>query len=551
MCSIAGFVSHNKSYDSEKIVSIMLNEMKHRGPDGYGIQQYDNVTLGMNRLAIIDNKPHAIPFEKDNYSIIYNGEIFNHNSIISQYKNRIFFETSSDIETVLVSYMYKKEKALSEFNGMFAFSIYNQLDKTLFIAKDRVGKSPLYYVKGEDFFAFASEIKALLTLVEPVFHNEISYEAYEFSIERDTLFKDIKQLLAGEYLILDTQSKKLDIKINSYYKIWDNYINLPDDKVRLTLKLSELIEDSVLLRTNNRIHDYTSLLSGGIDSSLIASIAKPDILYTAHYDYQDFDELDYAKLMAKSINRELKIIKPNKDDFLKYHKDIVYYLDTPATWTSFTLFMLLKQIKEDGFKIVLSGEGADELFGGYYRYLLLYHDELLSSIPQMQNYKFLMQNYFNSPVKRYAKLINRGDEKSLEYIENSIQLFYEKSSNIVDFMGITDFYTTMQVLLQMADRLSFSNQIENRSPFLDHRIIEFAFSISHNYKINDYVTKYLLRDVAKKFVPLEIVNRIDKRGFSAPINRWFNQFENKQYDRNFYKNMVFNDWRKIFKVKDV
>jgi asparagine synthase (glutamine-hydrolysing) len=241
----------------------------------------------------------------------------------------------------------------------------------------------------------------------------------------------------------------------------------------------------------------------------------------------------------------LRIVKPTKKDFLKHNKEIIYYMDTPPTWTSFTLFMLTKQIKQDGFKVVLSGEGADELFGGYYRYLLIHHDELLKKVPQMKNYQFLINKYHGSIIDRYTKIINRGDSESKEFLKEFLKEFHINSKDSIDFMGMVDFYTTMQILLQMADRLSFANQIENRSPFLDHRIIEFAFSLDKKYKIKDYTTKYLLKKVAKKFIPNEIVNRIDKRGFSAPINRWFGE---AGYDRSFYKNLVFQEWKGIFNV---
>ena len=533
MCGIAGFISNNPKYNKKDIVRNMLKILSHRGPDGEGIVEVDEIALGMNRLAIIDNIPHQMPFSKDNFYIAYNGEIFNYDAIKGDYK------TNSDIERVLNHYIQKKEKALNDFNGMFAFSIYDKNNKELFLARDRVGKSPLYYAKGKDYFIFASEIKALLTFIEPKLNHEKSYEIFEFSTFRETLFKDIYQLQAGEYLVY----KDSKLKIKSYYKLWENRINLPDDENRLIIRLTELIEDAVLIRTKNRVHNFTTLLSGGIDSSLITAIAKPDVIYTAHYEFSDFDELDYAKLLAKSINRDLKIITPTKEDFLRYNSEIIHYMDTPPTWTSFTLYMLLKEIKKDGFKIVLSGEGADEAFGGYYRYLLIYHDELIKKVPQMKNYQFLINRYYGSIVDRYAKLINRGGDE--DYLKSFLYEIYQNSKDEIDFMGLVDFYTTMQILLQMADRLSFANQIENRSPFLDHRVLEFGFSLDKKYKINDYTTKYLLRKVASKFIPKEIVERVDKRGFSAPINRWFSQ---DGYDRNFYKKLVFKEWKRVFNV---
>ena len=537
MCGIVGIVGNVEN--RLDITKKMLKRLSHRGPDGDGVKEYEDVVLGMNRLAIIDNTPHPMPFEYENFSIVYNGEIFNHNEIC----NSRSFQTNSDIERVLFGYIEKKEKLFKNLNGMYSFAVYDNIEKKLIIVRDKVGKSPLYFIKKDNFFAFASEIKALLELVKPEFNDEITYKAFEFSTSRQTLFKDIHTLLPGEYL----EYSQNRVEIKSYYKIWENKIELPDDETRLILKLSDLIEDAVLIRTKNRVHEFTTLLSGGIDSSLITSIAKPDVIYTAHYDFSDFDELDYAKSLAKSIKKELKIIKPTKEEFLKYNKEIIYYMDTPPTWTSFTLFMLARQIKKDGFKIVLSGEGADELFGGYYRYLLIYHDELLKKIPQMKNYQFLINRYHGSMVERYIKIINRGDKESEKFLKRYLKEFYVNSKGSVDFMGIVDFYTTMQILLQMADRLSFANQIENRSPFLDHRIIEFAFSLDKKYKIKNYITKYLLRKVAKKFIPNEIVNRVDKRGFSAPINRWFKK---KGYDRSFYKELVFREWKEIFNIKE-
>ena len=535
MCAIVGYVGENSSIE---IVKKMLNRLSHRGPDGEGIKKYNNVVLGMNRLAIIDNKPHQIPYEKGGLAIVYNGEIFNHNEICCEAN----FDTSSDIERVLQSYIEKKESSFKDLNGMYAFAIMDR-DK-LILVRDKVGKMPLYYVKKDNFFAFASEIKALLEIVNPTFNEDITYETFEFSCGKETMFKDIYQLLPGEYLIYENGK----IVIKSYYKIWENRIELPDDETRLVLKLSDLIEDAVLIRTKNRVHNFTTLLSGGIDSSLITAIAKPDIIYTAHYDYSDFDELDYAKILAKSINRQLKVIKPTKEEFIKYNDEIIYYMDSPPTWTSFTLYMLLKEIKKDNIKIVLSGEGADELFGGYYRYLLIYHDELLKKIPLMENYQFLINRYYGSVIDRYAKIVNRGDDRSYNYLKTYLQNIFNHSKDSISFMGIADFYSTMQILLQMSERLSFANNIENRSPFLDHRIIEFAISLDEKYKIKNYTTKYLLKEVAKKFIPKEIVQRKDKRGFSAPINRWFGEFETKQYDRGFYKQLVFKRWKEMFGV---
>lgn len=555
MCGIAGFISSNKNYDGTQIVSKMLDKIKHRGPDQKGFQTYNDTTIGMVRLSILDCKEHDIPIEDHSkkYAIVYNGEIYNHNSIRSSLKSKYNFKTNSDTETALVSYIENGVDSFQTHNGMYAFAIYDKHNRETILVRDKAGEKPLYYTQGKDFFAFASEMKALLELVEPMFnHNAISYEAYEFTVGKETLFKDIYQLEPGEYI------KVKDGKFHTYnyWKIWDNIIDIPDDKEKIISALSELVEDSILLRTKNTAHQYAAFVSGGIDSSLIACIAKPDYLYTAHYDYTDFDELDYAKLVAKQIKKELVIVRPNKEEFLRTRDSIAYHLDTPCTWTSFTLWMLLEKAKSDGVKIVMSGEGADEMFAGYHRYHLLHHDEQIHSLEAMQGYKYLIGKYHGSASSRYAKLVNRCEnpynEKVNRYLDDSLEKYYQKmSEDVVHFMGLNDFYSTMQVLLQMSDRLNMAHSIENRSPFLDYRLIQYAFSMQSKYKIKNGITKWALKEVARKFIPKEICDRIDKRGFAAPVNKWFEWDKNGKYNRSAYKNMVLEDWKKIYRVKNV
>ncbi|MCW8895335.1 asparagine synthase (glutamine-hydrolyzing) [Sulfurimonas sp.] len=553
MCGIAGFISSNKNYDSKKIVSKMLDLISHRGPDQKDFETYDNTTMGMVRLSIIDCIDHDIPIvdNSGNYSIVYNGEIYNHDSIRNSLKSSYNFRTNSDTETALVSYIKNGVDSFGEHNGMYAFSIYDKQKKETTIVRDKSGEKPLYYTQGKDFFAYASEMKCLLNLVEPRFNDEaVSYEAYEFTVGKETLFKDIYQLEPGEYIKVNNGK----YQVYNYWKIWDNIIDIPDNEEKIISDLSELVEDSILLRTKNTAHQYAAFISGGVDSSLIACIAKPDYLYTAHYNYSDFDELDYAKMVAKQINKELIIVSPTKEDFIRTRKDIAYHLDTPCTWTSFTLWMLLERAKKDGIKIVMSGEGADEMFAGYHRYHLLHHDEQIHKLEAMKQYSYLIGKYHGSASSRYAKLVNRCEnpynEKVNRYLDETIGNYSDKmSEDIVHFMGLNDFYSTMQVLLQMSDRLNMAHSIENRSPFLDHRLVQYSFSVQSKYKIKNGITKWILKEVSKKFIPNEISNRTDKRGFAAPINKWYEWDENGKYNRSAYKNMVFEDWKKSFGVK--
>jgi len=553
MCGIAGFISPNRRYDAKEIVSDMLKKIEYRGPDQRGVKCYGDATIGMVRLSIINEDEHLIPLEDstNNYSIVYNGEIYNYDSIISRLKSAHTAGQASDAEAVLLSYIENGVDSFSEYNGMYAFAINDKKRNETIIVRDKSGEKPLYYTEGKDFIAFASEIKCLFRLVDPVFNADaVSYHAYEFTVGKETLFKNIHQLEPGEYIkVCDNVPK-----VCSYWKVWDNLIDVDDDENKIISDLAELVEDSVLLRTKNSAHKYSAFISGGVDSSLIACIAKPEYIYTAHYPYDDFDELSYAEMVAKQINRELKIVVPTKDDFVRTRRDIAYHLDTPCTWTSFTLWRLVEEAKKDGVKIVMSGEGADELFAGYHRYHLLHHDEQIYNLEAMKQYDYLIGKYHGSASSRYSKLVNRCEnvhhEKVKSYLEKSIEYYSSKmSDDIVHFMGVNDYYSTMQVLLQMSDRVNMAHSIENRSPFLDHRLIQYGFSMPSKYKIRNGITKWILKEVSKKFIPKEISSRVDKRGFSAPINRWFKWGASGKYNRGAYKNMVFDDWKNAFDVR--
>jgi asparagine synthase (glutamine-hydrolysing) len=550
MCGIAGFISDNPKYDGPSIVGKMLERMAWRGPDQAGLQQYGACTLGMVRLSIIDTADHEIPIRdaSGRRRIVYNGEIYNTDEIKRGLRDQQPYRTRSDAEIALRSYIQKGIEAFSEFNGMYAFAIWDDIRKEVIIVRDKAGEKPLYYCYGKDYFAFASEMKCLLEIVKPEYNVEaLSYLAFEFTCGRETLFKDIFCLEPGEFI----RSSDGHFSVHSYWKIWDHLIQVSDDYKIVKAELTELLHDAVSLRFKNCAHDYGVLVSGGLDSALVACITKPDILFTCHYDLgKDFDELGYAKLLAKKIGRDLEIVEPIPDDFRRTEETIAYHMDTPCTWTSFSWWMLLEKVSQH-VKVIMTGDGADEIFGGYHRYLLLYHDEQIYNMDAMAQYSYLVGRYYGSPVKRYSKLINRCENQYLEdvqnYVEGTVESYFSKMANdVVHSMGVVDFYTTMQVLLQMSDRTCMAFGVENRSPFLDHRLLQYAFSLESSFKIRNGVTKWILKDIAREFVPKEIVERIDKRGFSAPINRWFGEEHHGKYDRTFYRKRVFDIWRRTF-----
>jgi asparagine synthase (glutamine-hydrolysing) len=555
MCGIAGFISDNPHYDSRAIVGQMLDIMHYRGPEQAGIGSYGNCTIGMVRLSICDTAEHEIPIPGPggHQHIVYNGEIYNAEEIRRSLRDQSFFRTRSDAEVALRSYGEKGVSAFDYFNGMYALAIWDERTEELLAVRDKAGEKPLYYCEGKDFFAFASEMKCLHGLVTPSFNAEAnSYQAFEFTCGKETLFKDIFSLEPGEFI----RYRNGRSTIHSYWKIWNNLIEVPEDYDKVKAELTELIHDAVSLRTNNCAHNHGVLVSGGLDSALVACITKPDVIFTCHYDLgEDFDELNYAKLVAEKIGQELQIIEPSPDDFLRTEEDIAYHLDTPCTWTSFSWWMLMEQVSRQ-VKVIMTGDGADETFGGYHRYLLLHHDEQIHRMGAMAQYAYLIDRYYGSSVKRYAKVINRAGtlhSKVLRnYLEELVGYYFSKmDDNVVHAMGVADFYTTMQVLLQMSDRICMAHSVENRSPFLDHRLLQYSFSMSPNFKIRNGVTKAILKDIAKAFIPLEIVERIDKRGFSAPINHWFAPERYGKYNRELYRKRVFDVWRQIFLEGDI
>ena len=554
MCGIVGYVdlTGNSRHMGRAIVARMLEKISYRGPDQRGYGEYGSVVLGMNRLSIIDQETHSIPYEdrRNLGALVFNGEIYNHNSIRASLGEDCRYQTNSDSETILYDFLKRGVDGLSEYNGMYAIAFYDRMNKILTLARDKAGEKPLYYVKNQFYFAFASEMKCLLELVEPELNLTLAYRAFEFAVGRKTLFKNIQQLLPGELLQINDRGEVL---IKDYWKLWTCDLEVPDDEKRIETDLTELLEDSILLRTQNCVHRFAIFTGGGVDSALMACISKPDRLYYCHYDLgAAFDELDYARLVAKKINRDLIVIEPDKTDFERTRSKIAFHLDTPCTWTSFSLWMLLESLDKD-IKVIMTGEGADEAFAGYHRYHLLHHDEQIHRLDAMKEYSYLIQKYYGSPEERYVRLINRCeniyDQEVTKYLNDEVREYFRNAKgDVVHGMGMNDFYSTMQVLLQMSDRLSMAFSRENRSPFLDHRLLEYAFRMPSKYKIREGRTKWILKKISKKFIPHQIADRVDKRGFSAPLNIWFGWESLGKYNRATYRNLSFQDWCLSFDV---
>lgn len=554
MCGIVGifYKQHPKQsgQGAGSPVPAMLESIRHRGNNQTDWADYGACQLGMVRLSIIDQSHDPIPYdnEEGNIHLVFNGEIYNHKSIRRNLSRKHLFKTDSDTEVMVHAYEEKGIGMLHDLNGMFSIALYDEKEHALFLCRDRAGEKFLYYYEDDEKVIFGSEIKAILrALPGKQEAHAFSYEMFEACFGEETLFKDIKLIPPGHYLrFCGSQKTKV-----GYWTIGENQISIPDDPGKIESDLTDLIVDAVMLRAGNRTQPFGALVSGGIDSSLIAAIAKPDFIYTCTYEGlgSEFSEIEYAQALAQHVGKPLNVVRPTKEDFLSTREEVAYHLDTPCTWTSFNLYMTFQAISKKT-NIVLTGEGMDELFAGYHRYHLLHHDMQIRKLEALENYDFLINKYYGKPADRYIKLINRSEkifqEPYRKYMESLVYPYFDVfEDNVLHAMGAIDFYSTLQIILQMSDRMSMAHTVEGRSPFLDHRLIEYAFSMPEKYKIQNGTTKYIIKKIASKFLPAKLVERKDKRGFLLPFNVWFPSGLEK-YDRGGYKEMVYQDWRKVF-----
>ena len=553
MCGIAGIVSKKDIPEPDSIKRIVA-AIKHRGPDETGYFIRDFVQMGMCRLSILDLKSEGLcpfvyqePDSKMEYVTVYNGEIYNYIELRDELKGKGHqFRSTCDVEVLLHAYLEWGEDCLDRFNGMFAFAILDYSRDHLFLARDRAGEKPLYYYHDSEGFIFSSEIKGILTQIDmPDLNLSDQYKALEFMAEEESLFSGIKSLLPGHKMIYKgIRNGYRGRKISEYWNVLDTVRQIdPENAVD---EFDYLLNDSVRLRLRSDV-PLGLYLSGGLDSALIAYMAKPSICFSCNFDYgPKYDELEYATLVARDIEAEHVIVRPNQKEFEQYLPDIMYHLDMPVgSFSPFPLFMLARTAR-DYVKIILSGEGADELFTGYTRYLILAHEQEIFQFSAMKNYHPLLDYYFGPPLDRFARLLNRGNTSNA-VVKSIIGKYFDQFDDAVHAMGYTEFKLLLVTLLQMEDRTSSAFGLENRSPFLDHRLIEFAFSIDSKLKVRNKTPKWILRELAKRYLPQKLLDRQDKKGLVAPVNLWLHTTGNRgEFDRQHYNEVCREKWLGVF-----
>lgn len=569
MSAISGIFSLDnlKINKLRKSLKVMNDLQSHRGPDGDGVWIYKNETIGFahKRLSIIDPITGKQPMIDDNGNVIvFSGEIYNYIELKQMFNTR--FNTLSDTEVVLKAYDKWGIDCINRLNGKFSFVIWDENKHSIFCVRDRFGIEPFYYTVVDKTFYFATEMKALLPFIPSI---ETDYDAlndyftFQFCLGTKTLFKGIYELSPAHYLYLEKNSK---IEEKRYWEVIYN-IDFNHTEKYFQERLEEILFDSIRIHTRSDV-PIGGYISGGVDSAIVSGIAsnivgnEKYIGFTGKFNYgKTYDESEYARDVALKNGFVLNEYSITSDDFIDNIYDVIYHLDTPVAGTgSFAQYMISKYASKYR-KVILGGQGGDEVFGGYTRYLIAYFEQcikgaieggndngkfivtyssIIPALVSLKNYKPLIKKFwsdglFDDMDKRYFTLINRGTEVSKvlrdDYVndynpygifKNIFLKWNTEKGSYFDNMTHFDLKTSLPALLQVEDRVSMAHGITSRVPILDYRLVELASIIPSNFKFKNGDLKHIFKNTFKKYLPNSIVERKDKMGFPVPFVQWIN-----------------------------
>lgn len=583
MCGIAGIFSNNKVL--VRRISSMVESMKHRGPDEKGIWKSEYFSFGMSRLSILDVKNGSQPMWFKKIGLIFNGEIYNHKELRSKLINLGYkFNTHCDTEVFLKLYYHFKEKAFSYINGMFSVCILDLNKNYFLLARDRMGEKPLYYYNKDNTFIFASEIKSIIVSLGKKLNLNLesidSFLACRFVLGNETIWSDIKKVSPASLLKFCLKTNKIIIK-----KYWQLNILSKKDSSSAQSKFNKLLINSVTLRQESSDFPVGILLSGGVDSSAILASMKKEKKKVQTYcvGFEDFDQNEnkYSRILSKKFNTRHKDLFITKKEFLEAIDKQVYITDEPlADLTSIPLFYLFKEIKKD-IKVILSGEGADELLGGYnfneiYVKILKQEKSFFLFLKKFLLLDFLKIKIFDKKLKYISQIITKFffsrhvnfisyvmDDKSRKKLwkksynfknnfEKKLKNIFKASKSHSALDCILETYCKTWLvddLLMRSDKTSMSSSVELRTPFLDYELVEFMSSLSNKSRFgeNNKFTKKILRNYCKGLIPKSILNR-KKQGFSIPIYGWL---EDNDFNKELFKSLKRGNIEKFFNLDEI
>ncbi|ABO34811.1 asparagine synthase (glutamine-hydrolyzing) [Methanococcus maripaludis C5] len=585
MCGINGF-----NFSSENYIKLMNNEIKHRGPDdrGFFLDNEQKVSLGHVRLSILDltEKGHQPMFysketascnenfeneliQKCNVAICYNGEIYNYQELKDELIQKGYnFNTNSDTEVLLASYLEWGLECVNKFNGMWAFCIYDKEKNILFLSRDRLGVKPVYYYFDENYFIFSSELKGILK------HDYLNLRSLK-NINKDaidlyfslgyipspySIYNNVYKIESASNLVFDIHKK--EINIQKYWELPDYSPN--NDKKKLLEVGKKLLEDSVKLRMRSDV-PVGAFLSGGIDSSTVVGIMKNftnlEKLHTFSIGFEgDYDETPYINMVKddfKTIHHHEYFKENDFENIVDIFSEI--YDEPFGDYSGFPTYFLSNMAKKTVI-VSLSGDGGDEVFGGYNMHLAAKRLEIIRKLPKILRrigskipVKENLNGFFNIYSLKKAFEVSLSDpelffinsfsdnrlitEKYYGWTMEKLKYSLKKGGNdLVEGFRIYDllYNTLSDNFLVKVDRASMRNSLEVRSPFLDYRFAEFAQKIPSKWKVDLFNTKKLMKELVKGVLPLKIITR-KKQGFTPPIEKWI---LDKKYEKDFEKGLL-------------
>ncbi len=567
MCGFVGIINKNKQPIDEGLLKSMADKIHYRGPDEEGCFIDNNLGFYHKRLSIIDLSSGKQPMTSGAYTIVFNGEIYNYIELRDQLISKGHrFVTRSDTEVILKMYEEHGIRAIEQLNGMFAFLIYDKNRNQLIIARDHFGIKPLYYFKNNDHILFGSEIKALLK--HPGVKAEVNsetlkeYLTFQFILANSTLFNNIYKVPPGHYLIIDLFNYQEQL-----VKYWQPNFSIDNFHTEeyFIVELRKLIEDTIRIQLRSDV-PLGTYLSGGLDSSLVTILSAKNLsnqistFSGAFREGKEFDETEYANLVTSTVKGKSHIIYPTADDFINFLPKLIYHLDEPVAGPGAFPQYMVSKLASENVKVVLGGQGGDEIFGGYTRYVVAYLEQaikgaifenteegehivslqsILPNLPSLKNYIPMMKKFWNMEAfepmdRRYFYLLDRMNGSSEIYTKefyaeynkeqtfNRFRQLFNDPNTLSYFNKMThfDMFGSLPALLQVEDRMSMAASIESRVPLLDRRIVDLIASMPPKMKFKGGEMKYILKRAIKDIMPERILNRKDKMGFPVPFHLW-------------------------------
>ena len=570
MCGIVGCVMRRAdAVVNAAALDAMTDSLAHRGPDGRGIYRRGPVGLGHRRLAIIDPAGGAQPMAAADgrVQLVFNGAIYNHVELRRALADRHAFRTNSDTETILHAYLEYGDAFVDQLNGMFAVAIWDGRHNRLVLARDRLGIKPLYWTADTFGLSFASEVKALLAggrlRARPDPDALTEYFTYQFVTGPRSLFRHVQRLEPGHLLTF----RPFDDAEPTIRRYWSVTGEIDDTRTFDNFRdhLLDLLGDAVRLQLRSDA-PLGAYLSGGVDSSIVTSLAARHRAAPLHVfcgafdDGPEFDESAYARLVADRAGAVYHEVRPTADDFVTLMPELIRLMDEPMAGPGLFPQYCVSRLASQSVKVCLGGQGGDELFGGYARYLVAYLEQCLKGaiqgtgadgafvvtwdtiapqLPMLRSYvpmlqDFLARGLFEDMDRRYFRLIARDEglsdvltdaawsARARAGVFERFRLAFQSApaGSYIARMTHFDLTTLLPALLHVEDRVSMGVGLESRVPLLDHRIVELVQTLPPIMRFQGGRSKHILREAVADLVPAPVLARQDKMGFPVPLNRW-------------------------------